>query len=32
MDIGTGHMGSDVAPGINLKVNNAIAVAFDFRF
>jgi hypothetical protein len=32
MDVGTGHIGSDVAPGINLKINNAIAAAFDYRF
>jgi hypothetical protein len=32
VDIGTGHVGSDVAPGINLKANNALALALDFRF
>ena len=31
-DIGTGHVGADLAPGINIKVNNAIAFAADFRF
>lgn len=32
VDIGTGHVASDVAPGINLKANNALALAFDYRF
>lgn len=32
IDIGTGHIGSHVAQGIDLKINNAIAVAFDYRF
>jgi hypothetical protein len=32
VDIGTGHVASDVAPGINLKANNALAVALDYRF
>ena len=32
IDIGTGQIGSDAALGINLKINNAIAVAFDYRF
>jgi hypothetical protein len=32
IDIGTGHIASDVAPAIELKINNAIAVAFDHRF
>jgi Protein of unknown function (DUF3034) len=31
-DIGTGHVGAHLAPGINIKVNNAIAFASDFRF
>jgi hypothetical protein len=31
-DIGTGHVGANLAPGINIKVNNAIAFAADFRF
>jgi hypothetical protein len=32
VDIGTGHVASDVAPGINLSANNALAVALDYRF
>jgi hypothetical protein len=31
-DVGTGHVGATLAPGINIKVNNAIAFAADFRF
>jgi hypothetical protein len=31
-DVGTGHLGATLEPGINIKVNNAIAVAADFRF
>ena len=31
-DIGTGHLGATLEPGINIKVNNAIAIAADFRF
>lgn len=31
-DVGTGHVGATLAPGINIKVNNAIAFATDFRF
>ena len=31
-DVGTGHLGAAIAPGLNIKVNNAIAVAADFRF
>jgi hypothetical protein len=30
-DIGTGHVGATLGPGINIKVNNAIAFAADFR-
>jgi hypothetical protein len=30
-DIGTGHVGANLGPGINIKVNNAIAFAADFR-
>jgi hypothetical protein len=30
-DIGTGHVGATLAQGINIKVNNAIAFAADFR-
>lgn len=32
IDIGTGHVASSVYPGIRLKANNALAVAFDYRF
>ena len=32
IDIGTGHVASSVYPGIGLKVNNALALAFDYRF
>jgi hypothetical protein len=32
IDIGTGHVASTVYPGIGLKVNNALALAFDYRF
>jgi hypothetical protein len=31
-DVGTGHLGAAIAPGLNIKVNNAIAIAADFRF
>jgi hypothetical protein len=31
-DVGTGHVGATLAQGINIKVNNAIAFAADFRF
>ena len=31
-DIGTGHVGATLGPGINIKANNAIAFAADFRF
>lgn len=31
-DIGTGHVGATLGPGINIKVNNAIAFAANFRF
>jgi len=31
-DIGTGHVGATLGPGINIKVNNAIAFAVDYRF
>src|ERR1700722_14763882 len=31
-DVGTGHVGAAIAPGLNIKVNNAIAIAADFRF
>lgn len=32
IDIGTGHVASSVYPGVGLKANNALAVAFDYRF
>jgi hypothetical protein len=32
IDIGTGHVASTAYPGIALKANNALAVAFDYRF
>jgi hypothetical protein len=32
IDVGTGHVASTVFPGIGLKVNNALAIAFDYRF
>jgi hypothetical protein len=31
-DIGTGHLGANIAPGINIKVNHAIAFAANYRF
>jgi hypothetical protein len=31
-DVGTGHLGATLAEGLNIKVNNAIALAADFRF
>jgi hypothetical protein len=31
-DIGTGHVGATLAPGINIKANNALAFATDYRF
>lgn len=31
-DIGTGHVGANIAPGINIKVNHAIALAANYRF
>lgn len=31
-DIGTGHLGANLAPGINIKVNQAVAFAANFRF
>jgi serine/threonine protein kinase len=31
-DIGTGHVGANLGPGINIKANNAIAFAANFRF
>jgi len=32
VDIGTGHVVSTAAPGVDLKANNALAVALDYRF
>jgi hypothetical protein len=32
VDIGTGHVVSSAAPGIDLKANNALAIALDYRF
>ena len=32
VDIGTGHVASTAAPGVDLKANNALAVALDYRF
>ena len=31
-DIGTGHLGANLAPGINIKVNHAVAFATNYRF
>jgi hypothetical protein len=31
-DIGTGHLGANIAPGINIKSNNAVAIAANYRF
>lgn len=31
-DVGTGHVGATLAKGINVKANNALAFAADFRF
>jgi hypothetical protein len=31
-DIRTGHVGANLGSGINIKVNNAVAFAADFRF
>lgn len=30
-DIGTGHVGANLGPGVNIKANNAIAFAANFR-
>jgi hypothetical protein len=32
IDIGTGHVASNLAPGISLKVNNALVLVLDYRF
>jgi hypothetical protein len=31
-DVGTGHVGATLAPGINVKANNAVAFAVDYLF
>src|SRR3984957_19863008 len=30
-DIGTGHLGANIAPGINIKADNAVALAVNYR-
>ena len=30
-DFGTGHVGGNLAPGVNVKANNAVAFAVDYR-
>jgi hypothetical protein len=32
LDIGTGHVASTAAPGVDLKANNALALALNYRF
>lgn len=32
IDIGTGHLGANIGPGLNIKVNNALAIAANYRF
>jgi hypothetical protein len=32
IDVGTGHLGATLAPGLNIKVNNALALAANYRF
>ena len=32
IDVGTGHVGANIAPGINVKANNAVAFGFNYRF
>jgi hypothetical protein len=32
IDIGTGHVAANAAPGVNLKANNALALALNYRF
>jgi len=32
IDIGTGHVAGNAGPGVNLKANNALAIALDYRF
>ena len=31
IDVGTGHVGANLAPGINVKANNALAFGLDYR-
>lgn len=31
-DVGTGHLGANLAPGINIKANRAVAIAANYRF
>jgi hypothetical protein len=31
-DVGTGHVGATLEPGVNIKANNALAFAASFRF
>lgn len=31
-DIGTGHLGANIAPGINIKADNCVALAVNYRF
>jgi Protein of unknown function (DUF3034) len=31
-DVGTGHLGANIAPGINIKANSAVAFAANYRF
>jgi hypothetical protein len=31
-DVGTGHLGANIAPRINIKANNCVAIAANYRF
>jgi hypothetical protein len=31
-DVGTGHLGANIAPGVNIKANTAVALAANYRF
>jgi hypothetical protein len=31
-DVGTGHLGANIAPGINIKADSAVAIAVNYRF
>ena len=31
-DVGTGHLGANISPGINIKANNCVAIAANYRF